>query len=87
MGGMILAVALVVVGFAVRLGGVKTKSPGGAKAASYLVMAFGLIVAALNTITMVNVGQVGVEHFLGSVKERALPQGVHVVNPFAPFDR
>jgi len=84
---MIVAVVLVVAGFAVRLGGTRSKSPGSAKAASYLIMAFGLIVAALNTITMVNVGQVGVEHFLGSVKPVALPQGVHVVNPFATITK
>ena len=87
MGGMIVAVVLVVAGFAVRLGGTRSKSPGSAKAASYLIMAFGLIVAALNTITMVDVGEVGVEHFLGSVKPVALPQGVHVVNPFATITK
>ncbi len=87
MAGMVVAVVLMVFGLVVRAGGMKSRSPGNAKAASYLIMAFALVVALLNTVTMVDVGEVGVQHFLGSVKETPLDQGVHVVNPFATITK
>ncbi|MCA9737350.1 MAG: prohibitin family protein [Gemmatimonadota bacterium] len=83
MGLMIVAVLVILMGGVVRMAGSRSKSPGSAKVASYLFMLFGLFLAFANTVTMVDVGEVGVEHFLGNVKPQPLDQGVHVINPFA----
>lgn len=83
MGLMIVAVLVILLGGVVRLVGSRSKSPGSAKVASYLFMLFGLFLAFANTVTMVDVGEVGVKHFLGSVDPDPLSQGVHVINPFA----
>jgi len=47
----------------------------------------GLATAALNTVVVVDVGEVGVKHFLGSVDGGVLDQGVHVINPLASVEK
>ena len=46
----------------------------------------GVGVAGLNTVVIVNVGEVGVTHFLGQVKAVPLGEGIHVINPLASVE-
>lgn len=88
MTGSILAVAVILMGAFVRVAGPKFgRSAGGAKLAGYGLMFGGIAIAALNTVVVVSVGEVGVKHFLGSVSDDALEQGVHVMNPLASLER
>ena len=46
----------------------------------------GVAVAGINTVVIVDVGEVGVKHFLGRVDPVPLGQGVHVINPLASVE-
>jgi regulator of protease activity HflC (stomatin/prohibitin superfamily) len=46
----------------------------------------GLVAAGMNTVVVIDVGEVGVQHFLGQVNETPLGQGVHVINPLASVE-
>ena len=83
MGLMLVAVVLIVFGLVVRMAGMGSAKKGQTRLASYGLMVMGLILAFLNTITLVPVGTVGVKHFLAKVEPEPLRQGVHVINPFA----
>ena len=87
MGLMILAVAVILIGAAVRGGAIRVKRGGSTKLAGYAIMALGLFLAAANTVTFVEVGEVGVQHFLGQVRPVAWEQGPHMVNPFATITK
>lgn len=87
MGLMIVAVIVILIGGGLRAASGSAKSPGSIKLASYGVMFLGLLLAFMNTVTLVDVGEVGVKHFLGSVDPQPLEQGVHVVNPFASITK
>lgn len=89
MGLMILAVLAILVGVAVRALGPRfgARSAGAARLAGYGFMFGGLLLAAMNTMTLISVGEVGVKHFLGRVDPQPLVQGVHVVNPFASVEK
>lgn len=54
---------------------------------AYLVMGLGIVLAGLNAVVLIAVGEVGVVHFLGRVSPRPLGQGVHLVNPFATVEK
>jgi len=88
MGLAVLAIMVIAVGAALRF-----VAPGmGANAGrgrllSYIVMLFGVGLAFMNAVVLVNVGEVGVQHFLGQVKATPLDQGVHVINPFASIEK
>ena len=82
----LLAVLVVVAGAVVR--SIPAKGGGGQnKLVGYLLMAAGLVLALMNAVVLVDVGEVGVQHFLGTVKTTPLEQGVHVVNPLASVER
>jgi regulator of protease activity HflC (stomatin/prohibitin superfamily) len=87
MGPMLLAIVLIVAGAGVRLVGPSVGGGGQAKLLSYGLMLGGLATAGLNTVVVVDVGEVGVKHFLGSVDGRVLDQGVHVINPLASVEK
>ena len=87
MGLMILAVIVILIGAGIRSGAIRGKRPGATRLAGYAVMGFGLLLAAANTVIFVDVGEVGVQHFLGQVKPVAWEQGPHVVNPFATITK
>jgi regulator of protease activity HflC (stomatin/prohibitin superfamily) len=87
MGLMIIAVIVILIGAGLRGASGTTKRPGSTKLASYGVMVVGLALAATNVVTLVEVGDVGVKHFLGAVEPVALTQGVHIVNPFATITK
>jgi regulator of protease activity HflC (stomatin/prohibitin superfamily) len=46
-----------------------------------------LVLAVGNSVTVIPVGHVGVQHFLGDVKLTPLDEGVHLVNPLASIER
>lgn len=90
MGLIILAAFAIILGLVVRALGPtlgKPGSAGSAKLASYGFMAAGVVLAASNTFTVISVGQVGIKHFLGSIDQAALGQGVHIINPLATVEK
>ena len=88
MGLAILAILIIFVGAALRFvapaAGAKS---GSIRLVSYATMLMGIVVALLSTVILVNVGEVGVKHFLGSVDPIALTQGIHVINPLASIEK
>ena len=83
-----LGVALVVIaigGIVLFLPSANPKIPN--KLAGWAIMTLGILLVGLNTVVVIRVGQVGVEHFLGSYKDRPLQAGVHVINPLAAVER
>ena len=87
--GLIMLAALVVLagvalrGAAPRLG----RRSGHASLASWALLAAGIVIAVLDTVALVSVGEVGVIHFLGRVDADPLEQGVHLVNPMASIEK
>ncbi len=80
--------------FAIAVGGLirlfsptNRRNPGTTRLVSYGVMAAGVALLALNSVILIDVGEVGVEHFLGNVNQRPHAQGVHLVNPLASIER
>jgi len=88
MGLAIFAIVVIAVGGALRLAapGLGPRA-GMARLLSYVVMVFGMGLAFMNAVVLVNVGEVGVQHFLGTVKPIPLEQGVHVINPLASIEK
>ena len=74
MGPALMAILLIAGGAAVRVIG---PSVGGG----------GLATAAMNTVVVIDVSEVGVKHFPGTVDTRVLGQGVHVINPLASVEK
>jgi regulator of protease activity HflC (stomatin/prohibitin superfamily) len=60
---------------------------GNVKLASYGAMALGLVLALSSSFVLINVGEVGVKHFLGNISQTPLEQGVHLVNPLASVEK
>ena len=90
MGTIILAIFAIVLGAAIRGLGPALGRPaaaGYARLAGYGFMGAGVFLAVANTVTIVSVGEVGVQHFLGNVSPTALEQGVHVINPLASVEK
>ncbi len=86
MGLAALAVIAIVVGFVVRTlpdreGAVPTGIAG------LGLVAAGIILFAFKTFVVIDVGQVGVQRWLGEVRETSLESGVRVVNPLATIER
>jgi regulator of protease activity HflC (stomatin/prohibitin superfamily) len=88
MGLAILAIMVIAVGAALRVLAPSLGPKGGTiRLLSYAVMFGGVGLAFLNAIVLIDVGEVGVKHFLGSVEDIALEQGVHIINPFASVEK
>jgi prohibitin 1 len=90
MGSIFLAVFVIVIGAMIRAVGPSTGRPGAegtAKVAGYGFMLAGIALALSNTFTVIGVGEVGVLHFLGSVSDTPLDEGVHIVNPLASIEK
>jgi regulator of protease activity HflC (stomatin/prohibitin superfamily) len=88
MGLAILAIMVIAVGAALRVLAPSLGPRGGTvRLLSYVVMVFGVGLAFLNAVVLVDVGEVGVKHFLGGVDAVPLEQGVHVINPFASVEK
>ncbi|MGM0670212.1 MAG: SPFH domain-containing protein, partial [Gemmatimonadota bacterium] len=88
MGLATLAVLVIAVGAGLRFAapGMGPRA-GSVRLLSYLFMIFGVGLAFMNAVVLVDVGEVGVKHFLGSVDPTPLDQGVHVVNPLASVEK
>jgi regulator of protease activity HflC (stomatin/prohibitin superfamily) len=90
MGMIFTAVLAIVIGGFIRAVGPSTTRPGAAgaaKLAGYGFMGLGLFLMIGNAFTVVDVGEVGVKHFLGQVDPAPLEQGVHVINPLARVEK
>ena len=88
MGLAILAILVIAVGAALRVMVSGAGARGGTfRLLSYVVMLFGVGLAFLNAVVLINVGEVGVKHFMGTVDPVPLGQGVHVINPFASIEK
>ena len=88
MGLAILAILVIVIGAALRILAPNMGAKAGSfRLFSYVIMLFGVGLAFLNAVVLVQVGEVGVKHFLGSVDPQHMEQGVHVVNPFASIEK
>ena len=84
----LLAIFTIIAGGLIRLFSTTTgRNPGMTRLISYGVMAAGVALLAMNSVILIDVGEVGVEHFLGRVNQRAHAQGVHVVNPLANIEK
>jgi regulator of protease activity HflC (stomatin/prohibitin superfamily) len=88
MGLAIFAIMVIAIGAALRFAapGMGARA-GTARLLSYVVMFFGVGLAFMNAVVLINVGEVGVKHFLGSVSAVPLEQGVHVINPLASIEK
>lgn len=88
MGLAVLAIMVIAIGAALRFiaPGMGPRA-GGVRLLSYITMIFGVGLALLNAVVLINVGEVGVKHFLGNVSPTPLEQGVHVINPFASIEK
>lgn len=90
MAPIILAIFVILIGAVIRAVGPTTGRPnaaGTAKVAGYGFMFAGVALALSNVFTVVSVGEVGVLHFLGTVNENPLEEGVHIVNPLASIEK
>jgi regulator of protease activity HflC (stomatin/prohibitin superfamily) len=88
MGLAIVAILVIAVGAALRVmaSGLGERS-GSVRLFSHVMMLFGVGLAFMNAFVLIDVGEVGVKHFLGSVSPDPLEQGVHVINPFASIEK
>ncbi|HSM59777.1 MAG TPA: prohibitin family protein [Longimicrobiales bacterium] len=90
MGSMILAAFAILAGALIRTMGpalVKGVDAGSYRLAGYGFMIAGLGLAAASAVTVIGVGEVGVQHFLGTVSATPLEQGVRVINPLASVEK
>ena len=77
MESMVLAIVMIVAGAAAwvigpSVGGAQNR--GKAKLLGFGLMLAGIAVAGMNTVVVINVGEVGVKHFLGSVDDTPMGQ-------------
>ena len=89
MGSMLLAMLVIVAGTAVWVIGpavAGAANRGRARLLGFGLMLGGVAVAGINTVVIVDVGEVGVKHFLGRVDTVPLGQGIHVINPLASVE-
>ena len=89
MGPIMLAILLIVAGAAVWVIGPSVAGVAGAGRAKLLALGLmfgGIALAGANTVVIVNVGEVGVRHFLGRVDPVPMGQGIHVINPLASVE-
>ena len=84
-----LAMLVIVAGTAVWVIGpavAGAANRGRARLLGFGLMLGGVAVAGINTVVIVDVGEVGVKHFLGRVDAVPLGQGIHVINPLASVE-
>ena len=89
MESMLLAIVVIVAGAAAWVVGPSVAGAanrGKARLLGVGLMLGGVGVAGLNTVVIVDVGEVGVRHFLGQVNLVPLGEGVHVINPLATIE-
>ena len=90
---MILAIVMIFLGLVVRAmaptitKAAPTGSAATVKLLSYGLMFAGLVIALMNAVVVIEVGQVGVQHFLGRINSTPLESGTRLINPFASVER
>jgi regulator of protease activity HflC (stomatin/prohibitin superfamily) len=94
MAEVILAILMIGAGIGIRLIGpaaVSTtrikRSPAAVKLAGTLVSVAGALIMITSAVPLIQVGEVGVKHFLGRVDPSVLDQGVHIINPLASIEK
>ena len=90
MGPIVLALFVILLGAMIRGLGPQVAKPGAAgstRLVGYGFMLAGVLIAGSNTFTVISVGEVGVQHFLGRIDQAALGQGVHLINPLASIEK
>jgi len=87
MGFFMFAIILVALGGVLRVVATSSPDPGKARLLSYGLMLGGVLLVLMNTVVVIEVGEVGVKRFLGRIDTNPLHQGVHIVNPLASIDR
>ncbi|MHB1194541.1 MAG: prohibitin family protein [Longimicrobiales bacterium] len=90
MGSIIIAIFAILLGAAIRgLGpSLGRQIPAGStRLVGHGIMAAGVLLALANTVTVISVGEVGIQHFLGNISQTALGQGVHLINPLASVEK
>ncbi len=86
MGFLAIAIVLIAIGGIVwSIPSANSKIPN--KLAGWVIMTVGVIVVFLNTVVVIRVGEVGVEHFLGKITPQSHEAGVHLINPLASVER
>ncbi len=84
----LLAMLTIAAGGLIRLASnANPRNPAMTKLVSYGVMTAGFLLLLFNSVVLINVGEVGVEHFLGTVRQRVHQQGIHLVNPLASIEK
>ncbi len=89
MGPIMLAILLIVAGAGAWVIGPSVagaENRGKAKLLGVGLMLGGVGLAGINTVVIINVGEVGVRHFLGQVDEVPMGEGIHVINPLASVE-
>ena len=89
MESMLLAIVIIAAGAAAWVIGPSVagaENRGKAKLIGVGLMLGGVGLAGINTVVIIDVGEVGVKHFLGQVDEAPLGEGIHVINPLASVE-
>ena len=89
MGPIMLAILLIVAGAGAWVIGPSVagaENRGKAKLLGVGLMLGGVGLAGINTVVIIDVGEVGVRHFLGQVDEVPMGEGIHVINPLASVE-
>jgi regulator of protease activity HflC (stomatin/prohibitin superfamily) len=90
MGTILIGIVAILIGGLVRVAGPAASKPGAegpAKLAGYGFMGVGVFLMVGNAFTVIGVGEVGILHFLGTVNETPLNEGLHFVNPLADIEK
>jgi regulator of protease activity HflC (stomatin/prohibitin superfamily) len=62
-------------------------SPAAIRLGGWILTVAGGAILLASTVIVIDVGQVGIEHFLGKVKPEVHEQGVHIINPLASVEK
>lgn len=87
---IIPAIFLILLGAVIFVVGPKAAKPGTegyTKLAGLGAMVGGLVLMLSSGVTIIGVGEVGVQHFLGKINTTPLEQGVHLINPLASVEK
>ncbi len=87
MGLAFIAILLIALGAVLRVLPARAGTRGSTRLLSYGMMMGGVLLAVLNSFVLIDVGEVGVKHFLGRIDTEPLYQGVHVINPMASIEK
>jgi len=93
MTGVVLAALMILGGTGIRLlsrslpSGRSKGSPAAVRAGGWILTVAGAVILLSSTVILIDVGEVGVKHFLGTIDQDVLEQGVHIINPLASIEK